>query len=85
MSIFATEPTARLDELQAAVLRIKLCTLDERNARRQEIARAYTEAFSSLDLTLPWEDSQRASVYHQYVIPHPATRRAAHAFARAWY
>ncbi len=61
----------RLDELQAAVLRIKLRTLDERNARRQEIAHAYTEAFSSLDLTLPWEDSQRVSVYHQYVIRTP--------------
>src|SRR5712692_6068443 len=58
----------RLDEVQAAVLRIKLRTLDERNARRQEIARAYSAAFASLDLTLPWEDSQRVSVYHQYAI-----------------
>ena len=58
----------RLDEVQAAVLRIKLRTLDERNARRREIARAYSAAFASLDLTLPWEDSQRVSVYHQYAI-----------------
>jgi dTDP-4-amino-4,6-dideoxygalactose transaminase len=61
----------RLDELQAAVLRIKLRSLDERNARRREIAQLYTEAFSSLDLTLPWEDQQRVGVYHQYVIRTP--------------
>ena len=58
----------RLDEVQAAVLRIKLRTLDERNARRREVAHAYTEAFAPLDLTLPWEDRQRVGVYHQYVI-----------------
>ncbi len=58
----------RLDELQAAVLRIKLRTLDERNARRQEIARTYNEAFASLDVLTPWEDAQRTSVYHQYVL-----------------
>lgn len=61
----------RLDELQAAVLRIKLRTLNEYNARRREIARTYTEAFSSLDLLLPWEENQRTSVYHQYVIRTP--------------
>jgi dTDP-4-amino-4,6-dideoxygalactose transaminase len=58
----------RLDELQAAVLRIKLRSLEQRNARRREIARLYMAAFSSLDLTLPWEDRQRTGVYHQYVI-----------------
>ncbi|MBI3799087.1 MAG: DegT/DnrJ/EryC1/StrS family aminotransferase [Deltaproteobacteria bacterium] len=58
----------RLDEMQAAVLRLKLRSLDQRNARRREIARLYTAAFSSLDLTLPWEDQQRTGVYHQYVI-----------------
>ena len=58
----------RLDEVQAAVLRIKLRTLDERNTRRREIADAYSAAFASLDLTLPWQDQQRAGVYHQYVI-----------------
>ncbi|HKA54953.1 MAG TPA: aminotransferase class I/II-fold pyridoxal phosphate-dependent enzyme, partial [Candidatus Binatia bacterium] len=58
----------RLDEMQAAVLRVKLRTLDERNARRREIARAYSDAFAPLDLTLPWEDEQRVGVYHQYVI-----------------
>jgi hypothetical protein len=58
----------RLDEMQAAVLRIKLRSLDERNTRRREIAQAYNDAFTSLDLITPWGDDQRASVYHQYVI-----------------
>lgn len=58
----------RLDEMQAAVLRIKLRRLEEHNVRRREIARLYTEAFAALDLVPPWEDAQRVSVYHQYVI-----------------
>ena len=33
---------SRLDEMQAAVLRIKLPSLDQDNARRREIADAYT-------------------------------------------
>jgi len=61
----------RLDELQAAVLRIKLPMLDERNARRRAIVHAYNEAFTALDVTLPWEDDNRTGVYHQYVIRTP--------------
>src|SRR5207344_863599 len=34
---------SRLDELQAAILRVKLAHLHEGNARRQEIARAYDQ------------------------------------------
>jgi dTDP-4-amino-4,6-dideoxygalactose transaminase len=41
---------SRLDELQAAVLRIKLARLDERNRIRCEIAGRYDEAFAGLDL-----------------------------------
>ena len=58
----------RLDEMQAAVLRIKLPTLDERNQRRRAVAHAYNDAFARLDLALPREDSERTTVYHQYVI-----------------
>jgi len=58
----------RLDEMQAAVLRVKLRRLDERNERRREIARRYNEAFASLEVTLPWEDLHRVGVYHQYVL-----------------
>ncbi len=68
----------RLDELQAAVLSVKLRHLDARNALRREIAQAYTAAFAPLDVGLPWADSTRESVFHQYVIrtPHRDELRA---------
>ncbi len=61
---------SRLDELQAAVLRIKLKNLDKKNARRREIAKRYREAFSTLEeIKLPPEDGKNClSVYHQFVI-----------------
>ncbi len=62
---------ARLDELQAAVLRIKLPHLDEWNAQRREAAQQYTEAFKSLDLIAPFEAPFNLHVYHLYVIRTP--------------
>ncbi len=58
---------SRLDELQAAILRVKLRHLDEDNARRSRIAESYDNAFASLNLKLP----PAGGVYHQYVIRHP--------------
>jgi dTDP-4-amino-4,6-dideoxygalactose transaminase len=55
---------SRLDELQAAVLRVKLQYLDRDNARRIEIAKIYDAAFANLDIKLPASDG----VYHQYTI-----------------
>jgi len=57
----------RLDEMQAAILRIKLCHLDDDNARRIRIAKTYNRAFADLNLTLP----PTGGVYHQYTIRHP--------------
>lgn len=59
---------SRLDELQAAVLRVKLPLLDRDNARRRDIAEAYTHEFSDLPLKTPPVFEHRQSVYHQYVI-----------------
>ena len=59
---------SRLDELQAAVLRVKLPTLDQDNARRREIAARYTEAFKNLPLRTPPTFPDRAGVYHQYAV-----------------
>jgi dTDP-4-amino-4,6-dideoxygalactose transaminase len=60
---------SRLDELHAVVLRIKLRDLDEDNKKREEIARRYAEAFSSLDdVVAPPMDKDKKSVYHRYVI-----------------
>ena len=62
---------ARLDELQAVVLRVKLRRLDARNRRRAAIAAYYRERFSGLDLRVPHEDADEIAVYHQYVLRSP--------------
>ena len=58
----------RLDELQAAILRVKLQYLDEENGRRREIARTYETLLSPTSLTLPRSQGGLEHVYHQYVI-----------------
>ncbi len=61
---------SRLDEIQAAILRIKLPHLDEFNKTRQHIARQYTEKlarFSDL-LTTPIIPEDRTHVFHQYTL-----------------
>jgi UDP-N-acetyl-3-dehydro-alpha-D-glucosamine 3-aminotranferase len=62
---------SRLDELQASVLRVKLPTLDQDNARRREIANEYSSRFSKLPLKTPPTFADRESVYHQYVLETP--------------
>lgn len=62
---------SRLDEMQAVVLRIKLPSLDQDNARRREIADAYTRELSRFPLKTPPVFDDRQSVYHQYVIETP--------------
>jgi dTDP-4-amino-4,6-dideoxygalactose transaminase len=59
---------SRLDELQAAVLRVKLPTLDQDNARRREVAAEYSNWFRDLPAKTPPSFVDRESVYHQYVI-----------------
>ncbi len=62
---------SRLDELQAAILRVKLNYLDEENEQRRKLARVYDEILSSTKLTLPMEKGSVSHVYHQYVIRSP--------------
>lgn len=62
---------SRLDELQAAVLRVKLQFLDEDNAKRQEVARQYDSMLSVSPLVLPHCSPSVTHVYHQYVIRSP--------------
>jgi dTDP-4-amino-4,6-dideoxygalactose transaminase len=59
---------ARLDEVQAAILRVKLRHLDEWNARRQANAAAYGEALAGTSLELPTVRPDRTHVYHLYVV-----------------
>ncbi len=58
---------SRLDELQAAILRVKLPHLDAWLARRREIARAYSDALAE-DVFVPQETPGASHVYHQYTI-----------------
>lgn len=62
---------SRLDELQAAVLRVRLCHLDEDNARRRAIARRYDGLLGATDLVLPVTRAGSTHVFHQYVVRTP--------------
>lgn len=59
---------SRLDELQAAILAVKLPRLDADNDRRRAIAAVYNQAFAGLPLRCPREAPGCRHVYHQYVI-----------------
>ncbi len=59
---------SRLDELQAAILRVKLAHLDAANARRQAIAAAYDAALASSAVRPPARREAATHVFHQYVV-----------------
>lgn len=59
---------SRLDELQAAFLRVKLPHLDEANACRGAIARQYSEGLKDLPLILPYIAPGCESAWHLYVV-----------------
>jgi dTDP-4-amino-4,6-dideoxygalactose transaminase len=60
---------SRLDELQAAILRVKLKHLNEWNESRRKIASMYNDLLSTINsMTLPKEFENRHHVYHLYVI-----------------
>ena len=71
---------SRLDELQAAVLRVKLPSLDRWSDERASKAALYTKLLSEADLSFPLVTPQvRADgrhIFHQYVIRVPGNRDA---------
>ncbi len=58
---------SRLDEIQAAMLRVKLAHLDRDNERRMAIARKYTEALADC-VAVPRVKPGRTHVFHLYVV-----------------
>ena len=58
----------RLDELQAAILRVKLRALDADNARRRCLAAMYDEWLAACPVVLPMEMPYGQHVYHLYVV-----------------
>jgi dTDP-4-amino-4,6-dideoxygalactose transaminase len=71
---------SRLDELQAAVLRVKLPSLDRWSDERASKAALYSKLLSEADLSFPLVTPQvRADgrhIFHQYVIRVPGNRDA---------
>jgi dTDP-4-amino-4,6-dideoxygalactose transaminase len=61
----------RLDTLHAAVLRVKLNRLAERNATRREHARRYRRLLQDLDLTLPRNAPDTEPAWHLFVVRTP--------------
>jgi dTDP-4-amino-4,6-dideoxygalactose transaminase len=68
---------SRLDELQAAVLEVKLRYVDEGNRRRRALAARYDALFAAAGLVtsngivLPYTDPRAEHIFHQYVIRAP--------------
>jgi dTDP-3-amino-3,4,6-trideoxy-alpha-D-glucose transaminase len=62
---------SRLDELQAAVLRVGLRHLDAWTARRRALAGIYLRELLGARVRLPKEQAYATAVYHLFVISHP--------------
>ena len=73
---------SRLDELQAAILRVRLRHLDAENTARRRLAARYDAALAGLPITLPTARADDRAVYHLYVI-RTAARDALAAHLRA--
>lgn len=65
---------SRMDEIQAAVLNVKLPYLDKENQRRKQIAKAYLEGINNPQTTLI-NDNDRDNVYHIFPILCPSRNR----------
>jgi dTDP-4-amino-4,6-dideoxygalactose transaminase len=75
---------SRLDELQAAVLNVKLPHLDEWSDERARIAEFYSESLPDADfeLTTPFVRPECRHIFHQYVIRVPHHRDALISYLR---
>jgi len=72
---------SRLDELHAAILRVKLQRLDVWNEQRRAVAAIYNDLLNDLPLSVPHVDKRALPVYHLYTIQ--AERRdELHAYLR---
>jgi dTDP-4-amino-4,6-dideoxygalactose transaminase len=59
----------RLDELQAAILRVKLKSLDAENIQRRKIGDIYDTALAKCQhVAAPWRNPDAKHIFHQYVV-----------------
>ncbi|MGH7380631.1 MAG: DegT/DnrJ/EryC1/StrS family aminotransferase [Candidatus Methylomirabilales bacterium] len=73
----------RMDEIQGAVLRVKLRRLDSWNAARCRVAARYQAMLADTPLRLPYEAEGRRHVWHLYVVRHAARDRLQKALTEA--
>jgi len=66
---------SRLDEIQAALLRVKLHHLADWNNARRRIAQRYNQLLAGTDLLLPDLPSDESHVFHLYVVQTPQRDR----------
>lgn len=66
---------SRLDEIQAAILDVKLPFLETDNARRREIAKYYREHITNPLITLPQTYDEPAHVWHVFAVRTPERDR----------
>ncbi len=59
---------SRLDEIQAALLRIKLKQLDDDNAERRKLAERYLQRINNPKITMPTYDGSENHVFHLFVV-----------------
>ena len=59
---------SRLDELQAAILRIKLQSLNRENEKRRQLSRLYIKNINVAGITLPKENNKSSHAYHLFVV-----------------
>ncbi|NLT68526.1 MAG: DegT/DnrJ/EryC1/StrS family aminotransferase [Acidobacteria bacterium] len=59
---------SRLDEIQAAVLNIKLKHLDSENSRRRQIAAFYLNSIENRRIILPYSSDKDSHVWHLFVV-----------------
>jgi len=59
---------SRLDEIQAAILNVKLNYLDFDNKKRKEIAKFYRENITNHEIILPQIENEESHVWHLFVI-----------------
>ncbi|MBD2751533.1 DegT/DnrJ/EryC1/StrS family aminotransferase [Spirosoma validum] len=62
---------SRLDEIQAAILSVKLPWLDDENKRRRALAQQYLSRICNPDVMLPPSDQLDQDAWHLFVIRHP--------------
>ena len=75
MQLHTAGCNSRMDEVQAAVLRVKLKHLITWNRRRIELAQIYHDAFAGSRIESPFQVDGESHNFHLYVVRHPERER----------